>query len=136
MSPDSPPRRKICAVTVVPMLAPIITPTAWRSFRIPALTKPMHITVVAAEEWTMPATTAPSSTPLKILSVSFSSSEASLPLVSFSRPVVMVDIPNRNVARAPSRAIKSGSVKIVPPSLCSFTVVKRPLKLYTESGTG
>lgn len=28
--------------------------------RMPALTNPMHITVVAAEEWTIPATTAPS----------------------------------------------------------------------------
>ena len=115
MSPDSPPRRRICAVTVVPMFAPMITPTACRSFRIPALTKPMHMTVVAAEEWTMPATTAPRSTPFRMLSVSFSSREASLPLVSFSSPVVMVDMPNRKVARAPSREIRSGSVKIVPP---------------------
>lgn len=32
---ESPPRRRICAVMVVPILAPMMTPTAWRSFKIP-----------------------------------------------------------------------------------------------------
>jgi hypothetical protein len=36
-----------CAVTVVPILAPIITPIAWYKLIIPALTKPTTITVVA-----------------------------------------------------------------------------------------
>ena len=36
-------------VTVVPILAPIITPIAWVRFMIPAFTKPTTMTVVAEE---------------------------------------------------------------------------------------
>ena len=36
-------------VTVVPMLAPMITPIAWVRFMIPAFTNPTTITVVADE---------------------------------------------------------------------------------------
>ncbi len=38
-------------VTVVPMLAPIMTPAAWYRFIIPAFTKLTAITVVALEDW-------------------------------------------------------------------------------------
>jgi len=40
-------RDTICAVTVVPILAPRITPAAWLRFISPALTKPTTMTVVA-----------------------------------------------------------------------------------------
>ena len=53
------PRRSNCAVTVVPMLAPMMMPTVCSSFMMPALTKPTHMTVVAAELWISPVTTAP-----------------------------------------------------------------------------
>ena len=43
-SPTSNPMIK--AVTVVPILAPMITPIAWRKVIKPALTKPTVITVV------------------------------------------------------------------------------------------
>ena len=42
--------RRIWAVTVVPILAPMIMPMACRSLRIRALTRPTTITVVAEED--------------------------------------------------------------------------------------
>ena len=48
--PEIPESRRIWAVIVVPMLAPIIMPTVCSSFITPALTKPTHMTVVVAEE--------------------------------------------------------------------------------------
>ena len=42
--------RRIWAVTVVPIFAPIITPMAEWSFMMPAFTKPTSITVVAEED--------------------------------------------------------------------------------------
>ena len=98
------PRRSNCAVTVVPMLAPMTMPTVCSSFMMPALTKPTHMTVVAAELWISPVTTAPRRTPLNTLLVRRSRICSSRPLESFSRPSVMVDIPNRNVAMAPNMA--------------------------------
>ncbi len=50
--PPSPPlRRRIWAVTVVPMLAPMMTPMAWRSFITRAFTRPTTMTVAAEEDW-------------------------------------------------------------------------------------
>ena len=43
------PRRRICAVAVLPMLAPNTTGIACPSFMMPAFTKPMSMMVVAAE---------------------------------------------------------------------------------------
>ena len=48
--PSPPDRRRICAVIVVPILAPRITPTDCLSVMIPAFTKPTTITVVADED--------------------------------------------------------------------------------------
>ena len=47
--PSIPERLRIQAVTVVPILAPMITPMDWRSVIKPELTKPTTITVVAEE---------------------------------------------------------------------------------------
>ena len=49
----------IHAVMVVPIFAPIITPTAWVSSSIPALTKPTTMTVVAEELCIMAVIPAP-----------------------------------------------------------------------------
>ena len=49
----------IHAVMVVPILAPMITPTAWASSSIPAFTKPTTITVVAEELCMIAVTPAP-----------------------------------------------------------------------------
>ena len=48
--PSPPLRRRICAVTVVPIFAPRITPTDCLSVMMPALTKPTTMTVVADED--------------------------------------------------------------------------------------
>ena len=50
LSPSMPERLRIQEVIVVPTLAPIIIPIAWRSFIIPEFTKPTTITVVAEED--------------------------------------------------------------------------------------
>jgi len=52
-----------CAVTVVPILAPKITPRAWESDINPAFTKPTSITVVAEDDWIIPVMIAPTRTP-------------------------------------------------------------------------
>ena len=67
------PRRRICAVIVVPMLAPMTTGTACPSFMMPALTKPTAMTEVAAELWMTAVTPAPSARPLTGLLVRRSS---------------------------------------------------------------
>src|SRR2546425_646273 len=40
-----------CTVNVVPMSAPRITPSVWRNVMRPAATKPISMSVVAAEDW-------------------------------------------------------------------------------------
>ena len=67
------------AVMVVPMFAPIITPTAWLNVRIPAFTKPTTMTVVAELLWMMAVITAPRRTPKSLLSVI-------CPSIRFMRP--------------------------------------------------
>ena len=54
----------IHAVTVVPMLAPIITDIACVKVRRPAFTKLTVITVVAVDDWTAAVTNAPVSNPV------------------------------------------------------------------------
>ena len=49
-SPSRPLRDRIQAVTVVPTLLPMMTPTACFRVRMPELTKPTTITVVAEED--------------------------------------------------------------------------------------
>jgi hypothetical protein len=73
----------IWAVTVVPILAPIITPTACIRFISPAFTKPTTITVVALLLWIMAVITAPNTRPNSLLVVSISSSLLSLSPAAF-----------------------------------------------------
>ena len=47
--PPNIPNATICAVMVVPMLAPYMMVAAWASVMIPTLTKPITITVTAPE---------------------------------------------------------------------------------------
>jgi len=49
-------------VKVVPMSAPRITPSVWRKVIRPAETKPISISVVAAEDWMIAVIVAPDST--------------------------------------------------------------------------
>ena len=67
--PPSPniPRATICAVTVVPMFAPYIIVAACAREMMPALTKPMVITVVAPELWIAAVPRVPIPTPSSLL---------------------------------------------------------------------
>ncbi len=65
----NPNREIIHAVTVVPILAPIMTATAPVSDKSPAFTKLTTITVVADEDWIVVVTNIPVKTPLKRLFV-------------------------------------------------------------------
>jgi hypothetical protein len=51
-----------CTVRVVPMSAPRITPSVCRNVMSPAETKPISISVVAADDWRMAVTSAPENT--------------------------------------------------------------------------
>ena len=76
-------------VMVVPMLAPMITPVAWARSMIPALMKPMTMTVVADEDWMTTVTTVPIRNPIIGLRVSFSSRSFILEPAARFRPSPM-----------------------------------------------
>ena len=59
------PRLIIQAVSVVPMLAPMMTEMAWARVSRPALTNETVITVVAVDDWTADVTNIPVSIPVK-----------------------------------------------------------------------
>ena len=63
LPPSRDDRHKIQPVTLVPKIAPMMTPMAWRTFIMPELTKPTPITEVAEEDWMTAVTPVPSSTP-------------------------------------------------------------------------
>ena len=65
--PPNIPNATICAVTVVPILAPYMIVAACESEIIPAFTKPIVITVVAPELWMAAVPTAPIPTPRSLL---------------------------------------------------------------------
>ena len=77
--PSKPERDKIQAVTVVPMLEPMITPTACFSVIMPELTKPTTMTVVAEEDWMTAVTAMPRRKPLKTLELILARMVCSLP---------------------------------------------------------
>ena len=79
------------------------------------------MTVVAAELWINPVTSAPSRTPRNTLLVSRSNMPSRRPLDSFSKPSVMVDMPKRKVAMAPMRVITSVIFTCLPPNLTSLS---------------
>ena len=79
LSPSSPDRDKIHAVTVVAMLEPMITPTACFSVMMPELTKPTTMTVVAEEDWMTAVTARPSRKPLNTVELIFARMVCNLP---------------------------------------------------------
>ena len=101
--PCTPSRLRIHAVTVVPTLEPKITPMACCSVMTPLLTKPTTITVVAPELWITAVTAIPSKKPFRGLPVKAPRIFWSLPPACFCRDLLMVSMPNRNIARPPSR---------------------------------
>ena len=64
----------ICAVTVVPTLAPNITPTDCTRVMMPALTKPTTSTVVTEDDWITAVTMAPVTAPRTGFPVSLANS--------------------------------------------------------------
>ena len=106
--------RKIWAVMVVPIFAPMITLIALRSFNTLALTKPTTITVVAEDDWIAAVTKAPNATPLKTLLVTFSSVCSSRPPDTFSKLPPNRDIPYRNKANPPNSLITPKISKLLP----------------------
>ena len=93
LSPEISAMRMIWPVTVVPMLAPMMTPTAWGSSMMPELTRPMTMTMVPAEDWMSAVMSVPSKTPRSVEAVSFCRMVCILPLASFSRPEPMMLMP-------------------------------------------
>ena len=86
-------RRRICAVMVVPIFAPRMTPTDCCSDMMPAFTKPTTMTVVADEDWITIVTTKPISSALNTLPVIFSSVFSSLEPAARSKPFPIVVMP-------------------------------------------
>ena len=75
------------------MLAPMMMPMARSSLRMPELTSPTTMTVVAEEDWITAVISAPSSTLLKMLEVILVRMISSLEPASFSSPDPMMFIP-------------------------------------------
>lgn len=107
-------KRRIWAVMVVPIFAPIMTLMAFRSFNTRALTKPTTITVVAEEDCIAAVTKAPNATPLKTLLVTFSSVCSNRPPDTFSKLPPKRDIPYRNKANPPNSLITPKISKLLP----------------------
>ena len=101
-------------VIVVPILAPIITQTAFSNFINPALTNPTVMTVVADDDWITAVITAPTPTPRKRFVVSFSKIVFILFPAANSRPFDIIVIPYKNSAKPPNIAKKSVSSILFP----------------------
>ena len=106
-------------VTVVPIFAPIIIPTACESCMMPEFTKPTTITVVAEDDWITAVTAAPSNTAMIRFFVSFSKICSILPPESFASPSPMTFIPNRNIARPPIN-VSTPKMSIDSPSCFTY----------------
>ena len=91
----------IHAVTVVPMLAPMITPMDCASVIRPAFTKLTTITVVALDDWMRAVMRIPVSTPITRFFVIAAKILRRRSPANFSRPSDMVFIPKRNSASEP-----------------------------------
>ncbi len=107
--------RRIWLVTVVPMLAPMITPMACESCMMPEFTRPTTITVVPELEWMSALIAAPSSTASHVDEVIFCRMLSILPPAHFSSPVPIMDMPYKNSARPPTRRIASKTVIPIGP---------------------
>lgn len=102
------PRAEIShAVTVVPMLAPIMTPMDWVSVRSPAFTKLTTITVVADDDWIRAVINTPVSIPVTLFVVIAVSIRRKLSPANFCNPSLMIFIPYKNSAKEPISRRKS-----------------------------
>ena len=101
--PPRPNRVIIHAVTVVPILAPMMTATAPANERSPALTKLTTITVVADELWMTAVTVMPVRMPLSGLPVKRLSTDRIREPAIFCRPSLISFMAKRNTASAPAK---------------------------------
>ncbi len=81
-----PVRLRIQDVTVVPMLAPMMMPTAWFNFMMPEFTNPTTMTVVAEEDCMTAVTPTPRSTAFSLFDVREDKMLSKCPPEAFERP--------------------------------------------------
>ncbi len=91
-----------CEVTVVPILAPKITPAAWYRFISPALTKLTTMAVQAEEDWMIPVNMIPTIMPEKRFVVKISRIRLSFAPATFSMESLMTRMPKRNRPSPPA----------------------------------
>ena len=122
-----PARLKSHDVIVVPILAPIIMPTACSNCISPELTKPTTITVVAEEDCITAVIQAPSRTPFKGLFVILASNASILLPEAFARASPRRCMPYRKKARPPIIVNKSDIFILSPVRLFlqTFFILKR-----------
>ena len=101
------------AVTVVPILAPIITPIDSTRLSNPALAKLTTITVVAEDDWINNVIKKPVNTPRKRFLVILLNIWRSLFPAAFCIPSLMIFIPKMKKPKAPSRFNDSNSPKSI-----------------------
>ena len=97
-----PTAEMIHAVTVVPMLAPMMTPIDCANVIKPAFTKLTTITVVALDDWMRAVMRIPVSTPITRFFVMAAKILRKRSPAYFSRPSDIVFIPKRNSASEPT----------------------------------
>ena len=119
LSPSRPVRLSSQAVTVVPMLAPMMTPTVWYRSISPELTKPTTMTVVAELDWITAVTARPSSRPRSGEEVILLRITCRRPPAVCSRFLPMTSMPYKNMARPPS-STKMLKILILGPSILLF----------------
>ena len=102
-------------MTVVPMLAPKMTATAWGSSSSPALTNPMTMTVVAELLCTTAVTTIPASAPVSGVQVRAANARRSRSPAACCSASLIRSIPNRNSASPPNSGKISVLSVILPP---------------------
>ena len=108
----------IHAVTVVPMLAPMMTPIDCTNVIRPAFTKLTTITVVALDDWMSAVMRIPVSTPITRFFVMAAKIPRRRSPANFSRPSDIVFIPKRNSASEPT-----SEKMLIIKSMKSFSIV-------------
>ena len=113
----------IWAVKVLPILAPIMTPTDWVSVIKPAEMNPTTSTVVTDEELSTAVTKAPVNAPINLFLVRRDSTFLSVSPAAALSPSDICSIPNRNMASPPNNPIPrvSQSISSVPGSAWAST---------------
>ena len=111
LSPDMPLRLSIHAVTVVPILAPIITDMDCLRLITPEFTNPTTITVVADELCITAVTPRPVKSPLILPDVSFPIIISSLPPALRSSALPITFIPKRK-RHSPPISDKTSKISI------------------------